>query len=53
MPLPIGISAKAKAEHLLYSNWKPSAVAQELSSTDTLKKHMLPSLAKSSSGAIL
>ena len=32
MPLPLGTAAKAKAEHLLHSHWRPAAIASELRS---------------------
>ena len=32
MPLPLGPAAKAKVTHLLYSHWKPAAIAEELRS---------------------
>lgn len=34
MPLPIDITAKTKAEHLLHSHWRPSAIASELRNND-------------------
>ena len=32
MPLPIGPAGRVKAQHLLHSHWRPSAVASELRS---------------------